>query len=104
MDWLKKGWIRNNPMQAGGWLVLLGVQEYAGENFDITRPSAIRLCEYGPDGENRYNGWKIGAYEPTDQLHADIEYLYTIDLAERTLTIQDAWTLEELNHPGVPVS
>jgi hypothetical protein len=72
MDWLRAGRIRNNASQAAGWLIIIGNQEYN------------RGLE--PGTENSMSGWKVGAYEPTAGQHGDIEYLYTIDLAAKTLT------------------
>lgn len=62
------GKIRNNANQAAGWLIVIGHEEYA---------------KYGSD-------WKVGAYEPTYAQHGDIEYLYTLDLATKTIKIERA--------------
>lgn len=71
MDWLKAGAIRDNVMQAAGWLVVIGNVEY----------------EAGSEPkENDSMGWKVGAFEPTTEIHGDIEWLYTIDLEAKTLT------------------
>jgi len=70
MDWLKSGMIRDNVSQAGGWIILLGANEY---NTEL------------PKDDGRGMGWKVGAYEPTTGLHGDINYLYTIDLSKKTL-------------------
>ena len=39
--------------------------------------------EYSED--NCGMDWKVGAYEPTDQLHGDVEYVYVIDLDKGVL-------------------
>lgn len=64
------GKIRDNPGQSAGWLILLGAKEY-----DVSLPSKT------------ISGWKCGAYEPTCGEHGDIEYLYTVDLENRTVKI-----------------
>jgi hypothetical protein len=62
--------LRDNPNQSAGWLIIQGREEYQ----DIINSPG-------------YN-WKVGAYEPTDTIHGDIEYLYTIDLDEKKLICQ----------------
>ncbi len=66
MQWLKDGTIRDNLMQAAGWLVVIGHREYEAYTSDAMR-------------------WKAGAYEPTTGIHPDVEYIYTIDLETKTL-------------------
>ena len=63
MDKLREGSVRNNIGQFAGWLIVLGHEEYG----------------------SKQDYWKVGAYEPTTGQHGDIEYLYTIDLQEKTL-------------------
>lgn len=67
LDLVKKGVIRDNVSQAAGWLILIGHQEYEGS--------------YPP------KEWKVGAYEPTYRIHGDIEYLYILDLREKTIKV-----------------
>lgn len=55
---------RLNSSQSAGWLILHGHYEY---------------------GLTAYDAWKVGAYEPTSEIHADIEYKYIIDLVNREL-------------------
>lgn len=45
-------------------------------------------AEYKTDGllDNDSMSWKVGSYEPTDQIHGDVEYVYTINLIKRTLS------------------
>ncbi len=69
MRLLNEGRIRNNTGQAAGWLIVLGYEEYA---------EGRRLYDH--------NHWKVGAYEPTTNIHSDIEFLYEIDLGAKTLT------------------
>ena len=69
---VKEGKIRNNPMQAAGWLIIIGHNEY-NVSDDPT-------------------DWKVGAYEPcTPETHGDIEYLYTIDLDKLKITYKDCY-------------
>lgn len=62
------GKLRDNVGQSAGWLIIFGNQEYQIDNENIT-------------------DWKVGAIEPTTQQHGDIDYLYTINLDERTFEI-----------------
>ena len=54
--------LRNNVTQSAGWLIIHGSKEYSGSNASY--------------------GWKVGAYEPTDSIHWDIDFLYEIDLSD----------------------
>lgn len=62
------GQLRRNVIQSSGWLVLHGHDEYKGD------------CQ----------AWKVGAYEPTTEIHGDIEFLYEIDLANGELRAKTA--------------
>lgn len=53
--------LRANVMQSAGHLIVRGHEEYKNDMSD-------------------YNKWKVGAYEPTDMLHFDVEFIYVIDL------------------------
>jgi len=66
------GEIRDNVSQAAGWLIIIGHEEYSESREKY--PSV--------------SGWKVGSYEPTTEQHGDIEYLYTVDLAEKTVEIK----------------
>ena len=68
LDLLKKGTIRNNVSQSAGWLIVIGANEYK--------------TQYPPQD------WKVGAYEPTTNIHGDIEYLYTIDLISKSIKVE----------------
>lgn len=67
---VKSGKIRDNAMQASGWLVVMGNEEHK---------------EIDP----QLMSWKVGAYEPTTGIHGDIEYLYHIDLEKKTITVHN---------------
>jgi hypothetical protein len=94
MSWVKSGKIRDNVSQAAGWLIMVGAQEYdsvyvgAGKSRKKTT-----LTEPGKD--DIMSGWKVGAYEPTTAIHGDIDYLYTLDLTAKTITV------EEMNGGGI---
>ena len=82
--WVREGRIRDNVGQAGGWLILLGCQEYAtGKHGHPSGDSPLEDTQPGSLGG--ISGWEIGAYELTDWgLHGDIEYLWVVDLATAT--------------------
>ena len=69
-DLIEKQRIRNNVSQAGGWLVIIGNQEY----------------EVGPEPGHDLNisGWKVGAYEPIDHFPWDLEWLHIVDVHNAT--------------------
>lgn len=80
------GAMRNNVNQSAGWLIVRGHFEYKGaepEGMPGRQPDRT-----GPraDSKDRFSGWKVGAYEPTDGLHGDVEYIYIIDLVKMELT------------------
>lgn len=58
--------MRDNVVQSAGWLIIHGREEYS-------------------DQLGGGYAWKVGAYEPTDSLHGDVEYIYIIDLVAKTL-------------------
>jgi hypothetical protein len=67
--WIKEGKIRKNISQGSGWLIVLGALEY----------ETVKIPKRVEDTEDPQD-WKVGAYEPTTELHGDIQYLYTIDI------------------------
>lgn len=77
------GSMRLDAMQSAGWLILRGHSEYTKEDG--------KSLTLKPDPKDRFSGWKCGAYEPTDQIHGDIEWLYTIDLEKQELTFKDVY-------------
>jgi hypothetical protein len=80
--------IRDNVTQACGWLVILGQKEY--EN-------SLEICESGKD---RYNGWKVGSYEPATSLSDDIEHLYVVNLNTLKIVHRDT----KLNNTGLKLA
>lgn len=84
LQWLKERRIRDNIQQAAGWLIVLGQDE---EGYHKRHAPS-------PDG---YDGWKVGAYEPTTGIHGDVEFIYEIDLTTKKIKTYRA----EL-HPEFP--
>ena len=75
LGFVKSGSIRNNVGQAAGWLILLGAQEYE-KSFE-------------PNPKDEFMGWKSGSIEPTTGIHGDVEYIYTIDLVKKEISIEE---------------
>ncbi len=91
LEWVKSGKIRDNVGQASGWLILIGAKEY-NKKYDTEKHKEIeipaeKLLE--PDEENGASGWKCGAYEPTTGQHGDIQFLYTVDLDKKEITVKE---------------
>jgi len=70
---IKAGNIRDNVGQSAGWLIEYGRREMM-ECFDGKTPE--------------YYQWKVGFIEPTTCIHGDIEFLYTIDLNKKKITVR----------------
>ena len=95
LKWLKDGVIRNDAMQSAGWLVIIGAMEYN------TIPSVAKSLEPSFGGRmveecdldtlDEPTDWKVGSYEPTNNVknHGDLEYIYTIDLNKQTITVKE---------------
>lgn len=98
-DYVTGGLIRDNAMQASGWLILIGAEEN-GEYMAKTKTQGYTMKKkknlLSPNGEDSFMGWKCGAYEPTTRQHEDIEFLYTVDLKARTLTVKGIYTKQEI--------
>jgi hypothetical protein len=92
MQWVADGKIRSNVEQASGWLILIGAEEY-GERYEKQPGSPgvyvkkETLTE--PDIKDDGMSWKCGAYEPSVEIHGDIEYLYTLDLKNLTIRVSN---------------
>ncbi len=107
IELLRTNKIRNNLSQSAGWLIILGAAEYNTNkdyrNKDYGKPLNTPIRDFLPNGENNGMDWKVGAYEPTTGIHGDIEFLYEIDLDNKTLK---GWTHDgetqgsEVNIPG----
>lgn len=92
MNWLTTGKIRNTLGQSAGWLVILGAIEYN------STPEYLAFTgseNYGDlDTVSPPKDWKCGSIEPTIEIHGDSEFLYEINLNERTLIVKqrtDNW-------------
>jgi hypothetical protein len=91
LDLVKSGKIRDNISQSAGWLVLLGAIEYQSLPNGLFEQTNKKPYERETDAliEDLIPAdWKCGAYEPTTGIHGDIEYLYEINLTDKTLTIK----------------
>lgn len=71
MQAVVNGEIRANVSQAAGHLIMLGAREYEG-----VYPQGCGM------------DWKVGAIEPTTAQHGDIEYLYVLDLENKTIDVK----------------
>jgi hypothetical protein len=102
IDWVAEGKLRNNTGQAAGWLIMLGALEY--QTVPKLKEGAKK---YSLDLELKDDGigmdWKVGAYEPTDCIHGDIEYLYLIDLRKPSVKMMkvsfssELWKIGNIN-------
>lgn len=72
IKWLTEGRIRDNVLQGASWLIIIGNTEYDGMKEPV----------------DSFYGWKVGAYELTSDIHGDIEYLYKINLKNKTVKIK----------------
>lgn len=83
MMWLRTEVIRDNVSQAAGWLIALGIEEKK-ELRKATKRMRLNSSPFKPD-DDPMTGWKVGMYEPSTGRHGDIDYLYVIDVHEKTL-------------------
>jgi hypothetical protein len=74
----KSGTMRRDASQSAGWLILRGYAEYHPGNTALT-----------PNRDDKMYGWKCGAYEPTNQIQGDVDYIYIIDLVSCELITID---------------
>ena len=98
LKWLKEGKIRNDPCGAGGWLIMIGAEEYncTYESRKSTYKRNHPGTAFRPKNVDSGMGWKVGSYEPTTKQHGDIEYLYTVDLDTKTINIKNTCTNESV--------
>jgi len=85
MGWVRRGIIRDNAEQSSGWLILIGAQEYSTELETVTWEQVPKDTVLEPNEKNKISGWKCGAYEPAVKRHGNIEYLYVLDLKDKTI-------------------
>jgi hypothetical protein len=80
MEGVSTGKIRGNVSQGAGWLIVIGHKEYDSRSYRDT--------------------WQVGAYEPTTDIHGDINFLYSIDLTKSTIVVSEVESVNEAT--GVP--
>lgn len=93
VQWMKDGKIRNNISQGSGWLIILGAIEYNAipkYKTEVTESYGRKREDTVDESIEPPTDWRVGAYEPTTDLHGDIEYLYTIDLLTYEIKVQEA--------------
>lgn len=76
---IKIGNIRDNIGQSAGWLIEYGRREMIEFENEMKKQGF----------DNSMYGWKVGFIEPTTCIHDDIEYLYTIDLKNKKITVKE---------------
>lgn len=87
LSWVKDRKIRDNAMQASGWLVIIGALEY----MTVPRVPVLET-KFGLESDmtkaNPPDDWKCGAYEPTTNVenHGDLEFVYIVDLDTKEIT------------------
>ena len=98
MKWMKEEKLRKSVGQFSGWLILIGAAEYEKKI---------------PPEEENIDSWKCGAIEPTDSVHGDEEYFYTLNLKEEYIeikhhdrvikTVQDDFSLTKEENDSVRI-
>lgn len=97
VELITMGILRDNAQQSAGHLIVMGAMEYSHTYLnEIEKNKANPKSYYKPEGyyndlsgdgaDYKPNTWKVGAYEPTTNVHGDIEWLYIIDLEEKSIT------------------
>ena len=87
IDWMKAGKIRRELSQGAGWLIVIGAMEYnsiPAFKVELTGKTESGLIESFEDPKS----WKVGSWEPTTEIHGDIEFLYEIDMRTAELVIK----------------
>ena len=70
MEKLRDCTLRDNLSQFCGWLIVKGHEDF----------------------HKRHPGWaeeKVGNYEPTTGVHCVVQFVYELDLREKTLTVEE---------------
>lgn len=75
--------MRKDAMQSAGWLIVHGYQTMKTDDMAFTR-------RYG--SQSTGTEWKVGYYEPTSDIHGDVEYIYVIDLDAMILETREPTT------------
>ena len=102
--WAAAGRIRDNAIQAAGWLMLIGVRNYRGMLQEMAEDTLANLGPmptkpYAPaegDARNGYT-WRVGDYQPSGGLVVGAEYRYTMHVADRTIAVLN----ERIGPPSV---
>jgi len=90
IKWYEQGLIRDNVEQSAGWLILIGAREY--DHYHDFHNSKVQREPSDKD----FSSWKCGSYEiSVPREHGDIEYLYTLNIKDKTLTIQEMYGIEK---------
>lgn len=101
MSWVKTDKIRDNISQFSGWLTVLGAVEYCSiPKHEVTN-------HIGLDGKTVFyktvkiediedpKDWKASSFEPATNMSNDIEYIYVIDLKNKSYKV---WKASEYNY------
>lgn len=75
---VQSGKIRRNAEQSSGWLIIIGHEEYREDRDKYSHTS-----------------WKVGAYEPAECIHGDIEYFYVVNVSDCSITVYKPTGKEE---------
>lgn len=96
IKWYHEGLIRRNVEQSAGWLILIGAREYDHDHdFKDGKVIEIPKKDITKPSKDDYSSWKCGSYEiSVPREHGDIEYLYTINTKDETLTIKGMYGKE----------
>lgn len=97
---IKKGLIRNNIGQSAGWLIVMGVKEYAYNllpdtpankelDWDARKEKANKIPIKKIAPIRGTMGWKVGAYEPCPckEIHCDVGWIYEVNVETNEIKI-----------------
>ena len=94
LRWVAAGRIRDNPIQAAGWLMLIGVRNYRARLQEMSEDPLANLGPmptkpYAPAEGDARNGyaWRVGYYQQSGGLVGGAEYRYTVHVADRTIAV-----------------
>lgn len=83
-EWVNKGLLRDNTCQSAGWLIVIGNTE----SQEVGKSCGHHLGGGLEPTAEGFSGWKVGEFEPTTEMHGDIQYLYRIDLREKPVKVE----------------
>lgn len=87
MQYVVTGRLRDNVEQSAGWLILIGARE--NNTIYLNGKDVLKTDLTVPDNRDKSMGWNCGSYEPSCGIHSDIEFLYTLNLTKKTITVQE---------------